>query len=143
MSQLLPNGVYVIRNAHFEDRVIDLSQGRPEPNTPVIGWHLHRGANQQWELTSLNGVNLYSLKSMISAGDSFLALSDLRVSPPLLAGQPYYEQWSIEPVGEGLFRIHHPYHPSVATLSEEKEGTQMTLLPWEGDQRQMWRFEAV
>ncbi|MET9293604.1 RICIN domain-containing protein [Streptomyces sp. NPDC003077] len=143
MAQLLPNGVYVIRNAAFEDRVADLSGANPEPNTPIIGWPYHKGDNQQWELQSTNGANLYIIKSKITSGTSYFALSDLRIFPPQIAGQPYYEKWSIEPVGEGKYRIHFPYIDGTATLREEKEGTQVTLEHWRGASQQMWRFDSV
>jgi len=143
MAQLLPNGVYAIRSAQFEDRVVDLSDGMPIPNTPIIGWHYHKGENQHWELTSVNDANLYVIKSKISAGTSHIALSDLRIYPPRIASQPFYEQWSIEPVGEGLFRMHHMYTDGAITLMDEKEGSQLCLNPWEGFGGQKWRFESV
>ncbi|MFP3991376.1 RICIN domain-containing protein [Streptomyces sp. E11-3] len=144
MPQLLSSGLYVVRNAAYADRVADLSGGQPEPNTPIIGWSYHKGENQQWELQpSPGGSNTYALRSKISSGVTYFALSDVRIFPPLIAGQPDYVMWSIEPVGDGKFRLHFPYVNGVATLRSEKEGTQLTLDPWEGEPHQMWRIEAV
>lgn len=143
MAQPLSNGVYVIRNAAYDDRVADLSDNNTAPETPIIGFHYHKGDNQQWELESVNGVNLYIIKNKLSSGRSYFALSSLKIYPHLIASQEYYEQWSIESVGEGYFRIHHPYQPTVATLSSEKERAQLTLEAWEGRQDQKWRFETV
>ncbi|MGW8377195.1 RICIN domain-containing protein [Streptomyces sp. ODS28] len=139
----MANGVYVIRNAAFEDRVADLSGGSPEPETPIIGWSYHKGENQQWEIIRASAPNLYIIKSKISSGETYFALSTLKIYPPKIAGQHHYEQWSIEPVGEGKFRLHFPYIDGVATLTEEKEGTQLSLEPWRGDPRQMWRFDTA
>ncbi|MFD4629652.1 RICIN domain-containing protein [Streptomyces sp. NPDC058284] len=142
MAEIISNGVYVIRNAAYEDRVVDLSGGTAEPNVPVIGWRYHKGDNQQWDVVHTSG-NLYVIKSKITSHEAHFALSDLKIFPPLIANQPYPERWSIEPVGEGKVRIHFPYMDGVATLRSEKEGTQLTLEPWQGENSQMWHFDSV
>ncbi|WP_329401197.1 RICIN domain-containing protein [Streptomyces melanogenes] len=144
-AEFLTHGTYVIKNAAYQDRVIDVRDARSEPNTPIIGYSYHKGENQQWEVEQFPG-NVYQLRSKLNttgATPIFFAQSILRVYPPLIATQPYGQQWSIEPVGDGLFRIHFPYMDGVATLPDEKEKTQLIIEPWEGRESQKWRFENV
>lgn len=45
--------------------------------------------------------------------------------------------------GHGKFHIHFPYMDGVATLRSEKEGSQLTLEPWQGENNQTWRFDSL
>lgn len=144
-SFILTPGLYVIKNVAYDDRVIDVRDARTEPNTPIIGYPYHKGDNQQWEIEFFPG-NVYHLKSKLHGGEFgevFFAQSLIKIFPPLVATQPYPQQWSIEPVGGGQYRIHFPYMDGVVTLRQETEKTQLTIEPWEGRENQKWRFENV
>ena len=134
---LIQQGEYLIRCA-ANDLYIDLSGGSPDPETPIIGWHLHKGTNQRWDVQQ-KSLNVFTIRSMV--GETFFGLSSLKVYPPLIAAQPFPEPWSVEPVGEGKYRIHFLYMDAVVTLPEDREGTQFALQPWRGENRQMFIFE--
>ncbi|WP_017537516.1 MULTISPECIES: RICIN domain-containing protein [Nocardiopsis] len=137
MSLIQP-GEYFIRCAE-NDLYIDLSGGNADPETPVIGWHLHKGTNQRWDVQLKSAPNVFTVRSMV--GEVYVGLSSLKIFPPLVAAQSFPEPWSIEPVGEGKFRIHFLYMDAVVTLPEDREGTQLVLRPWRGENRQMFVFE--
>ncbi|MFI6471591.1 RICIN domain-containing protein [Streptomyces sp. NPDC050516] len=139
---ILPDGEYLIKNA-AEDLYVDVSGGSPHPNTPIIGWPLSKEPNQKWRLTCINGINEFHIKSSLSTGEPFFALSALRIFPPRIAVQPFPERWSIEPVGEHLFRIAFPYMDGVVTLPDGQKGTQLTVQPFEGLRFQKWTFEQA
>lgn len=140
MAPVLPDGIYHIDNAEFSRRV-DLYQSKTDPNTPIIGWPPHGHQNQKWELTCVNGVNEYVIKSLV--GEVYIAIGFERIYPPRIAAQPEQQNWSIEPVGEGLFRIAFPNSDGVITLPDEAQGTQLNLPPWQGDNNQKWSFESA
>lgn len=141
MAAILPDGDYWIKNAAYEDQYVDLSGGSIQPNVPITGWPLHKGANQKWQFRTTNGINQFVIKS--AAGESFLALSDLRIFPPQVAGQPVPLQWSVEPVGENLFRVAFVYATGVLSLPSGAKGTQLSLEDWIGERYQKWFFESA
>lgn len=141
MAPIIPDGEYWIRNAAFEDLYVDLSGNSTAPNTPICGWELHKGANQKWRVTTTNGVNQYVIKS--AAGESYISQSDIRIYPPLIAGQPVPLQWSIEPVGDNLFRIAFVYANGVISLPSSRKGSQLNLEEWIGERNQKWLFESA
>lgn len=77
-----------------------------------------------------------------TVGDIYLGQSLLRIHPPRIAGSSIPERWSIEPVGEGVFRIAFPYSDGVVSLPDRTPGTQLTAPPWEGMEWQKWYFET-
>ncbi|MEZ0092664.1 RICIN domain-containing protein [Streptacidiphilus sp. EB129] len=135
----IPDGQYLIKNPD-SGQYIDLAGGSTDPNTPVIAMELTKSPSQQWQVTTLNGVNEFFLKS--SAGDVFVNLSMLRIYPPRIAVLPNPIPWSIEPVGDGIFRIHFPYQDGVITVLDGAPGSQLLSLPWSGEPGQIWTFEA-
>ncbi len=141
MAPIIEPGTYAIKNAAYDDRVIDVSGGDKRPNTPIIGYPYHKGENQQWELESVNQANEYIIKSKL--GDIYLNLGSTRQYPPSIAVQYTYVLWSIEPAGNGLYRIHFPYQDGVVDLATGQQSTQLTLPAWAGEQHQKWIFEKV
>ncbi|MFI6687548.1 RICIN domain-containing protein [Streptomyces sp. NPDC050485] len=139
---ILPDGEYLIKNA-AEDLYADVSGGSPLPNAPIIGWPLSKEPNQKWRFTCINGINEYQIRSSLGSGEVFFALSALRIYPPRVAVQPFPERWSVEPVGENLFRIAFPYMDGVVTLPDGQRGTQLTVQPFEGLRFQKWIFEQA
>lgn len=140
MAPVLPDGIYQIDNAEFNLRV-DLHQSKPDPNTPIIGWPPHERQNQKWELACVNGINEYTIKSPL--GEAYIAIGFQRIYPPLIAAQPEPQTWSIEPVGEGLFRIAFPNSDGAITLPDGVQETQLSLPPWQGESNQKWSFASV
>ncbi|MFC7303090.1 RICIN domain-containing protein [Streptomyces monticola] len=138
---LLPDGEYLIKNVAAEDLYIDLYGANPEPNTPIVGWQLTKGDNQKWKITTVNGVNEFTLKS--KAGEAYMGLSLLRIFPPLIASEPMPVKWSVEPVGENMFRLAFPYMDGTLTLQRPAQGAQLALEPWRGDELQKWTFESA
>ncbi|WP_327357384.1 hypothetical protein [Streptomyces sp. NBC_01304] len=135
---LLPDGEYLIKNP-MTDLYIDLFHASSEPNTPIVALPLTKEPSQKWKITTINDVNEFIIKSSVS-GEAFLGLGFLRIYPPRIAAQPSPLPWSIEPVGEGQFRIAFPYQDGVISLPEPKEGTQLFNEPFHGSPLQFWQF---
>ncbi|MEV2256188.1 RICIN domain-containing protein [Streptomyces sp. NPDC050147] len=135
---LLPDGEYLIKNPET-DLYIDLFNGSPEQNTPIVGLPLTKEPNQKWKITTSNGINEFIIKSSVS-GEAFLGLSVIRIFPPRIAAEPIPVRWSIEPVGDGQYRVAFPFADGVVSLPEGRPGTQLFNEPFHGSPMQFWQF---
>lgn len=140
MPPLIPDGVYLISCAGA-DLSIDLSGSGTRPATPLIGGGPHMGANQKWEVKAVDGMNQFSLRSVL--GTVYVGIGFGRAQPPEAAGQPLPMPWSIEYAGPDLFRIRNPFADQSLTLTGAAEGSRLNLPPWEDGALQKWVFEPV
>ncbi|WP_419998262.1 hypothetical protein [Streptomyces boninensis] len=135
---ILNDGEYLIKNPEA-DLYVDLFNSSTEPNSPIVSFPLTKEPNQKWRFATVNGLNEFIINSSVSDA-AFLGLSIIRIFPPRIAVQPTPLPWSIEPVGEGQFRIAFPYADGVVSVSEPKAGAQLINMPFEGSPMQMWQF---
>ena len=138
---ILPDGEYLIRNIEA-DLYMDLSGGSAQPFTPINGWQATKSPNQKWQITTTNGFNEFTIQSSVG-GSAFLGLSPIRIYPPMIAVEQVPVRWSIEPVGDGVFRLAFPYNDGAIAVPDGGRQGQLYLPPWEGMRTQKWAFEPA
>ncbi|KAG8723588.1 hypothetical protein FRC09_002680 [Ceratobasidium sp. 395] len=59
---------------------------------------------------------------------------------PFVSSTVFY--WSIEPAGQGFYKIHVPYKDDCVKLPRNaQDGSELTIGPADGSQEELWRVE--
>ncbi|CUA69685.1 hypothetical protein RSOLAG22IIIB_08608 [Rhizoctonia solani] len=135
--QRVPAGFYILRNVST-GTVLDLWGGSAAENTPVIGYALHGGDNQKWQLEWAGSEPIMTLRNVKSG--TYLSCKDVRPGGKV-TGSATPQRWSVTAASSGyaLELANHGYVLDVTASNPENE-TPIIIYPNYATDNQKWTF---